>query len=140
MIKWFAQRKDWGPNVLRIFLGIAFLVAGLDKIMSLGMAREMFGMLFGAGLAWLVYVSIVIEIVAGGALVLNRKVREAAIVLAVFIVVAFIATFKLGEAPHFVGTLREILVLNTGGGNTAVNFAYFTGLLALAFMGSKGSK
>ena len=125
---------------MRIFLGVAFIVAGLDKVLGLGMAREMFGQLFGANLAWLVYVSIVIEIVCGAALVLNRKVRESAAILAVFIVVAFIVTFKLGAAPNFIATLREIMVMNTGGGNTAVNFAYFAGLLALAFMGSKGSK
>jgi len=140
IMKFFEERKHWGPAVLRIFLGVAFIVAGLDKVLGLGMAREMFGQLFGANLAWLVYVSIVIEIVCGAALVLNRKVRESAAILAVFIVVAFIVTFKLGAAPNFIATLREIMVMNTGGGNTAVNFAYFAGLLALAFMGSKGSK
>lgn len=139
-MNFFQERKDWGPAVLRIFLGVGFLVAGIDKILGLSMARDMFGQLFGPGLAWLVYVAIVIEIVCGGALILNRKVRESAAILAVFIVVAFIMTFKLGAAPNFIATLREIMVMNTGGGNTAVNFAYFAGLLALAFMGSKGSK
>ena len=61
-------------------------------------------------------------------------------VLAVFSLVAFVKTFKLGSAPNFIGTLREIMVMNTGGGNTAVNFAYFAGLLSLAFSGCKQCK
>ena len=140
MMNFFEQRKDWGIVLLRAFFGIAFLVAGLDKILSLSMARDMFGQLFGAGLSWLVYVAIIVEIVGGLALLLNRKVREASVVLSVFLIVALIATFKLGAAPNFIGTLRELLVMNTGGGNTAVNLAYLAGLLCLAFHGSKGSK
>jgi len=57
--------------------------------------------------------------------------------LAVFILIAFVKTFKLGAAGNMVGTVREILVMNTGGGNTAVNFAYFIGLMSLAFSGCK---
>ncbi len=137
-MKFFEQRKDWGPTVLRIFFGVAFLVAGLDKILNLEMATGMFEKLLGMGA--LVYLAIIIEIVGGLALVLNKKVREASVVLALFILVAFIATFKIAEGVGFITSLREIMVMNTGGGNTAVNFAYFAGLLALAFTGSKGSK
>jgi len=140
MMKFLTQRKDWGIVILRVFFGIAFIVAGLDKVLGLEMARGMFGQLFGAGLSWLVYVAIAIEIVGGLALLLNRKVREASAVLSAFMVVALIMTWKLGAAPNFIGTLREMLVMNTGGGNTAVTFAYLAGLLCLAFHGSKGSK
>jgi len=140
MLKWFEQRKDWAPLVLRIFFGVAFIVGGLDKILSMPMAKEMFGMLFGGAGIGMLYLAIAIELLGGLALLFNYRTREAAIVLALFILVAFVKTFQLGDAPHFVGTLREIAVMNTGGGNTAVNYAYFAGLLSLAFNPGKGRK
>jgi len=137
VLKWFEERKDWAPLVLRLFFGVAFIVAALDKILTMPMAKEMFGMMFGGAGAAMLYLAIAIELLGGLALLFNYKTRAAAIVLAVFILVAFVKTFKFGDAPHFIGTLREIVVMNTGGGNTAVNFAYFAGLLALAFNSGK---
>ena len=139
-IKFFQQHPEWAPAVLRIFLGVAFIVAGLDKILSLPMAKEMFTGLFGGVGPALLYLAIAIELLGGLALLFNWHASCAAVILAVFILVAFVKTFKLGAAPHFVGTLREIIVMNTGGGNTAVNFAYFAGLLSLAFSGCKQCK
>ncbi len=129
-MKWFESRQDLAPKLLAVPFGLAFLIAGLDKVFTLEMARGMFGQLFGAGLSWMVYVAIVIELIGGAALLLNWHRREAALVLALLILVAFVVTFKLGQAPHFIGTLREIVVMK-------VNFAYFFALLALAFSGCK---
>lgn len=134
-MKFFEKNKAWAPGVLRVFFGVAFLVAGLDKVLSLPMAKGMFEGMFGGAGALMLYLAIVIELAGGLALLFNWKVRESAVVLALFILVAFVQTFKLGDAPNFVAVLREIMVMNTGGGNTAVNFAYFAGLLSLAFSG-----
>lgn len=139
-MKFFQERAHWAPAVLRIFFGVAFIVAGLDKILSMPMAKEMFGMMFGGAGTAMLYLAIAIELLGGLALLFNWHAPCAALILAVFILVAFVKTFKLGVAPHFVGTLREIMVMNTGGGNTAVNFAYFAGLLSLAFAGCKTCK
>lgn len=117
-------------------MGIAFLVAGLDKILSFPMAKGMFAGLFGSTGTFMLVLAILIELVIGGALLLGYYTRYAASILAIFILVAFVSTFKLGQAPHFIGVLREIMVMNTGGGNTAVNFAYLGALLSLAFTGS----
>jgi len=139
-IKFFQEHADWAPAVLRIFLGVAFIVAALDKIMSLPMAREMFTGFFGGAGPALLYLAIAIELLGGLALLFNWHAACAALLLAVFILVAFVKTFKLGAAPNFISMLREIMVMNTGGGNTAVNFAYFAGLLSLAFSGCKQCK
>lgn len=147
-MKFFEERAHWGPAILRLFLGVAFVVAALDKILGLEMARGMFEGMFGSSLgAPLLYLAIFIELVGGLALIFNFHAACAALVLAGLILVAFVKTFKLGQAPHMVGVLREIMVMNTGGGNTAVNFAYFAGLLSLVFGGctqckvkSKGKK
>lgn len=138
MINFFEEHKHWAPTVLRMFFGVAFVVAALDKILSFSMMQGMFKGLFGAGLgAPAFYLAIAIELGGGAALLLNKYVRETAVLLAVFMVVAFVMTFKLGATANFVGTLREIMVMNTGGGNTAVNFAYFAAMLSLAFSGGE---
>jgi len=133
---WLRERKDWGNFVLRLFLGLAFVVAGLDKVMHIDMAAGMFNMLFGAAGTTMLYLAIAIELVGGLFLLIGYQTRLTASVLAVLIVIAFIATFKIG-GMDFVSVLREVMVMNTGGGNTAVNWAYFAGLTALAFGGSR---
>ncbi len=135
--KWLKERKDLGNFILRLFLGLGFLVAGLDKVMHIDMAAGMFNMLFGAAGIALLYLAIAIELIGGLFLLIGYQTRLAASVLAVLIVIAFITTFKIG-GMDFVSVLREIMVMNTGGGNTAVNWAYFAGLAALAFGGSRG--
>ena len=139
-IKFFQERAHWAPAILRIFFGVAFIVAALDKIMSMPMAKEMFSGMFGAAGPAMLYIAIAIELLGGLALLFNFHTACVALLLAVFILVAFVKTFKLGQPPHFVGILREIMVMNTGGGNTAVNFAYFAGLLSLAFSPCKSCK
>ncbi|MDP6293279.1 MAG: DoxX family protein [Candidatus Woesearchaeota archaeon] len=131
------MKAEHGPLILRVFLGVAFIVAGLDKLLSYGMAQGMFTSMFGgAGTAVLV-VAIIIEIAGGLALLTGYHTKKAASILAVIILVAFLKTFGVGQSAHFIGTLREVMVMNTSGANTAVNFAYFAGLLSLAATGSK---
>lgn len=134
IMAYFEEHSHWGPVVLRVLLGVAFIVAGLDKILRFGAVENMFQNMFGAGTALpLLYLAIAVELIGGLMLLFGWKVRAAAGVLAVFILVAFIKTFALGATPNAITTLREIMVMNTGGGNTAVNYAYFAGLLALVF-------
>jgi uncharacterized membrane protein YphA (DoxX/SURF4 family) len=136
-MKFFNEHPDWAPAILRIGFGIAFIVAALDKIMGLEMAKGMFAQLFGGAGPALLYLAIAIELLGGLALLFNWHASCAALILAVFMIVAFVKTFNLGATTSMVGTLREIMVMNTGGSNTAVNFAYFIGLLSLAFSGCK---
>lgn len=119
-----------GYNVLRFFFGVAFVVASLDKVFHFAGAQGMFSGLFGGlGTAMLV-VAIIIELGGGLALLAGFHVREATIALGVLLLVALVSTFKIGQAD-LIGSLREILVMNTGGGNTAVTLAYLAGLCAL---------
>ncbi|PIN80484.1 hypothetical protein COV11_03945 [Candidatus Woesearchaeota archaeon CG10_big_fil_rev_8_21_14_0_10_30_7] len=101
------------------------------------MAKGMFEGMFGGLGGIMLVLAILLELSGGLALLLGYQTRTAAAVLALLILVAFVSTFKLGQAPHFIGSLRELMVMNTGGGNTAVNFAYFGALLSLVFSGSK---
>jgi uncharacterized membrane protein YphA (DoxX/SURF4 family) len=122
--------------ILRVFFGIAFIVAGLDKIFSFSMAKDMFEGIFGSIGGALLILTLIVELAGGIALVTGFHTRITASVLALVMVVALISTFKIGESMHFIGTLREILVMNTGGANTAATLAYLAALLSLTFSGS----
>ena len=132
--------KDCGRNVLRYFFGVAFLIAGLDKLFHFSMARDMmFNNWFG-GLGTAVLVAAIVLEIGGAVLLLaNKHVKEATMGLGVLILVALFVTFKVGEAD-WIGTLREIFVMNTGGGNTPVNLAFLAGLAALYFMSCECAK
>jgi uncharacterized membrane protein YphA (DoxX/SURF4 family) len=130
--------KDCGYNILRYFFGIAFVVAGLDKLLHFGMAKGMFEGLFGGLGSAVLVVAIILELGGGLMLLANKYVKESSVALGVLILVALVVTFKVGEAD-WIGTLREILVMNTGGGNTPVNLAYLAGLAAL-FAQASGCK
>lgn len=123
--------------ILRVFFGVAFIVAALDKIFTFSMAKGMFEGIFGSLGGLLFIVAIIVELAGGISLLLGFYTRFAAALLSLLILVAFISTFKVGQAPHFIGTLREILVMNTAGSNTAVNLAYLAGLISLIFSGSR---
>jgi len=133
-----SKYADYSTFILRLFFGIAFIIAGLDKVFTYSIAKGMFQGLFGSGFGGvMIILAIIIELVGGLLLLLGVYTRIAAAILALMIVVAFAVTFKLGQAPHFIGILREIAVMNTGGSNTAVNFAYFAALLSLVFSGTR---
>ena len=125
------KSSEAGVLVLRIFFGLAFVIAGLDKVFSFDMAKGMFEGMFGSMGAAMLVLAIVIELVGGLSLLSGYFVKYSAPALAAFIVVALVTTFKLGESMHFVGMLREMVVMNTSGANTAVNLAYLAGLVSL---------
>ncbi len=139
-IKFFQEHADWAPAILRIFFGVAFIVAALDKILGLTVAREMFTGFFGSAGPALLWLAIAIELLGGLALLFNWHASCAAVLLSVFMLVALVKTWNISQAATFVQMLREMLVMNTSGGNTAVNFAYLAGLLSLAFSGCKQCK
>ena len=133
-MRFFEEHKELGTLILRTFLGVAFVVAALDKILGLSMATGMFQSIFGATAgAPLLYLAIAIELAGGLMLLFSWHTREASLVLGLFMIVALVSTFKLGATTNFIGTLRELLVMNKGGSNTAVNLTYLAALLSLAF-------
>src|SRR3990172_5889228 len=101
-IKFFNEHPEWAPVILRVFFGVAFIVAALDKILGMEMAKGMFSQLFGGAAPALLYLAIAIELLGGLALLFNWQASCAAALLFVFILVALVKTWTLGAAPNMV--------------------------------------
>jgi len=138
MQKFMQKNTDISLKVLKYFFGFAFLVAGLFKILSFTMVKKgMFSPIFGSLGGVLLVLVIIVEVAGGLMLLIDWHAREASMALAIIILVALFTTFKLGNSMNFVGTLKEMLIMNTGGGNTPANFAYLAGLISIIFSGCK---
>ncbi len=83
------EYKEWGPFVLRLVLGLLFVVAGIQKFMMTEGVTGMFSNMLGLpGGAATVYLVAVVELVGGLMFLTGWNVRIAAIPLAVAMVVA----------------------------------------------------
>ncbi len=83
-----------GVSILRIGVGILFLLAGISKFLSLPVTIFMFSQV---GLAtWWVYIVSVVEVVGGICLILGMWTRYAAIPLGITMLGAAIITFRFG--------------------------------------------
>ncbi len=117
--------RTLAPLILRIVIGIIFLVHGLEK----------FGLLGGPGLGkvssigiplapLMAFVVAVVETLGGLALILGLGTRIASILLAIIMVVAIFAA----KLPQGTGL--------TGPGGFELDLALLAGLLALLLLGS----
>jgi putative oxidoreductase len=124
------KNADWAPLVLRLGLGIVFLVHGVGKLFAVGPAAvgvsNFAGFLSGMGIPLAVLVAWIVallETVGGIAIILGVFVRPAAFLLAINMLVAlFLVHWKNGFSA-------------SNGGYEFV-FVLALGSLALALRGS----
>jgi putative oxidoreductase len=118
--------NEYGPTVLRVFLGLLFFIPGLNKFANPGMIA---GMLGGMGMpapSFLAWIVTIVEVVGGGALILGYKTDLVVWPLAIVLLVATFAVHipALGSSPmatvnllwHFVGISGLISLYLTGPG------------------------
>lgn len=119
----------WGPTILRISLGLLFIVPGIMKLMNPAMPAGMLeGMGFPAPIifAWILLLS---ELIFGLALVVGFKVRYAVWPLAVILLVATIMVHIPSTDPmkwinvlfHVVGIAGLVSLFNSGAGEWALD-------------------
>jgi len=127
--------KDKATFVLRLFLGVAFIVAGLHKLTHLEGVGGMFAGLFGGAGTLLLWLTLVVELVGGAMLLVGYQTRWSATALAGIMIVALFTTWKISEGADFFTMLNNIFIM--GPGNMSTNIAMLAGLLSLAMSGSE---
>ena len=132
MLDGLAKYASYGPLLVRWFLGIAFVVAGVMKFLDLNGTMQGFSMWFGSmGPSLAVFVAAV-ELIAGLALLLGVWTRVAALLLSVVMLVAVVITWHIDSKGLF-GTLAQIFVM----GPSAVPLLYLVMSIALTLRGAQ---
>ena len=112
--------KDFGPTILRVFLGLLFLMPGFDKLMGLLGEGHMLIDMLGLPLTW---VLAIVEIVFGIFLILGFKVEIASMALAIVMVGAIVLVVipSFAEDPMAVVNLLFHLLAIAGLINVALS-------------------
>tara|TARA_Y100000310_G_scaffold328112_1_gene395664 strand:+ start:262 stop:645 length:384 start_codon:yes stop_codon:yes gene_type:complete len=102
-------KKAQGVALLRITLGLLFLVPGLSKLMD---PSGITGMLAGIGFpaaALFAWILIIVEILAGAALILGKKLKVATWALFIVLLVALLLVHFPAFDMANQGTVMDIL-------------------------------
>lgn len=121
--------RTLAPFILRVVIGIIFLVHGLEKFgllggPGLGGVSGFFGSIGIPAAPLMAFVVAVVETLGGLALILGLGTRIASILLAIIMLVAIFAA-KLSQGTGL-----------TGPGGFELDLALLAGLLALLLLGS----
>ncbi len=106
--------ESYAPTVLRIFLGIIFLIAGYSKFFVMGVGGFT-GMLSGLGIplaGFFAALVAIIELLGGIALILGVAPRITSCLLAIIMLVAiFTVHLSNGWAPNSGGVAYPFMIL-----------------------------
>ncbi len=93
------SKEEWGSLLLRVFLGITFLVHGIDKFQ--GGISNTAGFFESLGLpGFSAYIVALIELIGGIALILGLGTR---VVAGLLVIILAVATMKVKLAVGFLG-------------------------------------
>lgn len=123
--------QKYGPTVLRVFVGLLFVVPGLFKLTNPSMAVDLLTSLgFGAAGGFFAWVLILSEIIFGAAVLVGWKVKYAVwplvVIMLVAIVMVVIPSFAtdpmaaVSLAFHLLAVAGLISLFLTGPGAWAV--------------------
>lgn len=113
MIYLFLIFSDWALLILRVIIGIIFIVHGLPKIKNLKINAQNFEMMgFKPGIFWGTIVAI-IEPIAGTLILLGLFTQIGAILITINMIVA--AIWKIKKGQGFIGGYEFDLLLAVAG-------------------------
>ncbi len=117
--------RAYAPSVLRLGLGLLFVIPGLDKLFGMLGGGHMLAGMIGAGLTWIVLLA---EIVFGAALLAGWKTKYTVWPLIVIMVVATVMMVipNLSQPMGMINLLFHILAI------TGLVSVYFSGPGAVA--------
>ncbi len=120
------HKPDVGYLILRIAIGIVFIVSGWNKIANIDMVIGFFGKIGFA--AWMAYFVAYAEFIGGVALVLGLFTRAAAVLIAIIMAVAvkvlFAQGFSLANGGYeypFMLMLTAIAIVLFGAGKYSID-------------------
>ena len=128
MLDALGKYAKFAPVVLRAFLGIGFVAAGMMKILDIPGITPMFATFFGDLAKPLLILVAVVEVLGGLALLLGVWARVAALILSVVMVVAMIVSWNI-QPFGFFGDIAQVFGM--------VPFAYLVMCIAIALRGAQ---
>ena len=120
-------KKIEPASLLRLFLGLVFLSAGLFRIFNWQKGIIEFSELHLPFAAYLLFFTVCLEIIGGLMLIFNIKTKEALLVFVVFIILALLQAliFSFGQIQN---TAAELFFFKA---NSVDLFLHFTYLIIL---------
>lgn len=124
------MNKFKSDDLLRIFLGLIFLSAGIYRILNWRQAILEFSK-FDLDSAWyLIVLMIILEVVGGLFLIFNIKIKETLIAFIIFIILALIAAF-LTSGQELISEFNQLFTFSP---TPTDIFLHFTYLIVLVYL------
>lgn len=117
-------------SLLRIFLGIVFLSAGLHRIIFFSVAHENFSNLGVSPVVPLLVITIVLQIAMGTLLIINKLVIPASSIIAVIVIIGIVISI-IKAGTRFYANFNEVFILTATPTNIILHITYFIGILTL---------
>ena len=118
--------------ILRIGLGAVFLLAGLHRLIFFGMAKANFIDVGIVPATFLVSLAIIVELVAGILLILNREVDKACAMILILLAIGIGASI-VRAGSSLLSNINEVFLLTYTPTNIVMHAAYFVGVLTILF-------
>lgn len=127
------QKKSRGGfKILRLYLGIIFLSAGVYRVFHLSRAYSEIASLVGGWQKISLALTIVLEIIFGTFLIFNFKAKKAAEILFIFVALAILfALIRSGK--EIFQSFSELFFFNATPTDFFLHLTYLVMLLALIF-------
>lgn len=130
----FKNFFDEPTDILRVFLALVFLSAGLFRLFNYSGAGSEFSLLnLPISTIWLV---IIFEIGAGTCLLINKFVKIVYYLLLIFIIFALIWAFVI-SGPTIAKQFGELFVFNLNPTDIFLHFVFFLIIITLLFKKNK---
>ncbi len=117
-------------NLLRLFLGITFLSAGIYRIFNWNQAVIEFSRLNLDGAYYLILLIILLEVVGGLLLIFNIKTKEVLLTFSVFITIALITAF-MADGQNIISNFKELFIFTPSPTDTFLHFTYLVIIISL---------
>jgi uncharacterized membrane protein YphA (DoxX/SURF4 family) len=128
-------KKFQADDLLRLFLGLVFVCAGVWRIFNWPQALLELSRL-NLNFAWLAVFVIALEIISGVLLILNVKTKEVLLVLIIFIFLALICAF-MSAGKNIILESGELFVFNPTPTDAFLHFTYLIILIYLLLNSKK---